>query len=336
METRDLAKVDLNLLISLQVLLEERNVSRAAARLFITQPAMSKTLARLREVFDDPLFTRTSHGMRPTPRALELQRDLERVLQDIQHLLVGSGFDPSTYEGELTIAISEYIGVWLLPPLVARLQFLAPGITLKSTTRVEHQLQQLALGELDLAVHIKHAHYGEDFICEPMGGSPPVILAREAHPLTGEEPSWEKILRYPIMRLYMADQDELEIFSNNQSMSARLEEFAEVSGGFETSHLLTAIEVLRNTDYLMPAPPFLLGNPTVSYKIQALPLPGDIDYQVNYMLVRHERTNNSPVHNWLWEQIIEVREELTTRYTAAPGESPAGARPVPIGFSVPG
>ena len=71
METRELSRIDLNLLISLQVLLEEQNVSRAAERLFITQPAMSKTLARLREVFDDALFTRSSHGMRPTPRAPE-------------------------------------------------------------------------------------------------------------------------------------------------------------------------------------------------------------------------------------------------------------------------
>ena len=65
----------------------------------------------------------------------------------------------------------------------------------------------------------------------------------------------------------------------------------------------------------MPAPPFLLGNPTVAYKIQALPLPPDIDYQVNYVLVRHQRTDNSPVHAWLWQQILEVREELAARYT---------------------
>ena len=321
METRDLARIDLNLLIALQVLLEEKNVSRAANRLFITQPAMSKTLARLRDVFNDPLFTRSSHGMRPTPRALELQRDLERVLQDIQQLLVDGDFDPARYRGELTIAISEYIGVWLLPALVARLQFLAPGITLKTITRVEHQLQQLALGELDFAVHIRHAHYGDEFVCHPMGGSLPAILAREAHPLTGEQPAWEKILRYPIMRLYMADQDALEIFHNARSMTRRLEDYARAAGGFETSHLLTALEILRQTDYLMPAPPFLLGNPTVSYKIQALPLPPDIDYQVNYVLVRHQRTDNSPVHTWLWQQILEVREELAARYTAFENEA---------------
>ena len=87
MDTRELSRIDLNLLISLQVLLEERNVSRAAERLFITQPAMSKTLSRLRQVFDDPLFTRSSHGMQPTPRALEVAGDLSVILAEIGRLV---------------------------------------------------------------------------------------------------------------------------------------------------------------------------------------------------------------------------------------------------------
>ncbi len=310
MDIKDLLKTDLNLLISLQILIEEGNVSRAAERLFITQPAMSKTLSRLRDVFDDPLFTRSSHGMQPTPRALELADDLEDVLRDIQQLLSGHGFNPASYRGELTLALSEYIGIWVLPRLMNRLQYLAPNLTLKSITRVEHQLQHLSEGDLDIAIHIKHTHYGNDFICHPLGGSPPVILARDGHPLTGQSPNWDDILRYPLMRLYISDQDELEIFQERQSLAQRLAEDERAAGGFETSHLLTAIEVLRNTDYLMPAPPFLLGNPTVAYKIQALPMPADIDYSVDYMLVRHRRTENSPVHNWLWAQIIEVLEEL--------------------------
>ena len=68
--------------------------------------------------------------------------------------------------------------------------------------------------------------------------------------------------------------------------------------------------MLRNTDYLMPAPPFLLGNPMVAYQIQTLPMPINVDYSVEYILVRHRRTENSPVHNWFWAQLVEVLEEL--------------------------
>ena len=93
MDTREFNKIDLNLLISLQVLLEERSVSRAAQRLFITQPAMSKTLTRLRALFGDELFTRSSHGMQPTPRAIELSSGLNHILGDISHLLAGLNED---------------------------------------------------------------------------------------------------------------------------------------------------------------------------------------------------------------------------------------------------
>jgi DNA-binding transcriptional LysR family regulator len=118
MDTRELAKIDLNLLIALQILLEEKNVSRAAERLFITQPAMSKTLSRLRQVFDDALFTRSGHGMQPTPRATELEKDLAAILGDISQLVSGSRFDPAQFSGEIRLALSEYIGVALLPQLV--------------------------------------------------------------------------------------------------------------------------------------------------------------------------------------------------------------------------
>ncbi len=309
MLSKELLKTDLNLLISMQVLLDERNVSRAAERLFITQPAMSKTLGRLREVFDDPLFTRSSHGMLPTPRALAIGEELGDILMDIGKLVSGADFDPSSYQGELTLALSEYIGVSLLPPLMKRLSERAPGLTLKTITRVEQQLQRLTLGELDLAIHIKQRDYGEDFICESMGASPPVLLTRRDHPLTGTSYTWEELLQYPIIRLYISDEEDLELAQHTDNIARRLEQERQ-RGWLEISHLLTALEVLRSTDYVMPAPLFLLGNPSVAQGIQGLRMPPDVNYRIEYLVVRHQRTANSPVHNWLWQQITEVLEEL--------------------------
>jgi DNA-binding transcriptional LysR family regulator len=307
LDTRDLARTDLNLLISLQVMLEECNVSRAAERLHITQPAMSKTLSRLRQLFDDPLFTRASHGMQPTPRALELHSELEPLLRNIQQLVSQHSFDPATYQGQITLALSEYVGIGLLPGLMARLQHSAPGLTVRTITRVENQLDQLASGTLDLAIHIKHVDYKEDFICHSIGSNPPVILARQGHPLSGRDITWENIGNYPLIRLYISDLERLEMF---QSEGGFGQVAAASEGSFETSHLLTALEVLRNTDFLMPGPPFVLRNPTVGYKIQAFEFPPEITYQVEYMLVRHRRTEKSALHNWLWQQILEVVEEL--------------------------
>ena len=80
MDAKFLSRIDLNLLVALQILLEEQSVTKAADRLFITQPAMSKTLQRLRELFDDPLFIRSGRGLVPTPRAVELEKQLPVVL----------------------------------------------------------------------------------------------------------------------------------------------------------------------------------------------------------------------------------------------------------------
>jgi DNA-binding transcriptional LysR family regulator len=314
LDANDLQRVDLNLLISLEILLQEQNVSRAAQRLHITQPAMSKTLSRLRAVFNDPLVIRHAGAMQPTPRALALQPQLTQVLQQVRQLVSPQVFDPATYQGELTIALSEYIGIGLLPILMGRLQFLAPGMTLKTITRVEQQLDQLATGKLDFAIHIRHAHYGDDFLLHNLGGNPPAILAREGHPLTGERMHWERILDYPIIRLYISDFEELAIFQNESSFG-RIRDSR--PGSFETSHLLTALEVLRNTDYLMPGPPWIVHNPTVGYKIQALPFPAEVNYTVEYCLARHRRTENSPAHNWLWEQMVDIITELSLRRTGA-------------------
>ena len=89
--------VDLNLLKSLQALLAERHVGKAAVSMNISQSAMSHTLARLRITFDDPLFVRTSKGLEPTARALEISEKLSSVLIDINHLFDSEAFNPSKF-----------------------------------------------------------------------------------------------------------------------------------------------------------------------------------------------------------------------------------------------
>ena len=83
MAQRDIRSLDVAMLRTFDALLRERSVSRAAARLFLSQPAVSASLNRLRQVFDDPLFTRTGHGVTPTPRALALATQVEQLLADL-------------------------------------------------------------------------------------------------------------------------------------------------------------------------------------------------------------------------------------------------------------
>ena len=96
MSQRDIRSLDIGMLRTFDALMRERSVSRAAARLFLSQPAVSASLNRLREAFDDPLFTRNAHGVTPTPRAQALATQVEKVLADIGALLdAGRAFDPA-------------------------------------------------------------------------------------------------------------------------------------------------------------------------------------------------------------------------------------------------
>jgi DNA-binding transcriptional LysR family regulator len=125
----DTRRLDLNLLVALEALLAERNVTRAASRLHISQPALSAQLARLRRIFDDQLLLPAQRGMVPTARALELQEPLRRALEEVRRVTVtGGAFDPAGASLTLTIAASDYVQVAVLLDFTLRLRGAAPNI----------------------------------------------------------------------------------------------------------------------------------------------------------------------------------------------------------------
>ena len=168
MDAKFLSRIDLNLLVALQILLEEQSVTKAADRLFITQPAMSKTLQRLRELFDDPLFIRSGRGLVPTPRAVELEKQLPVVLSSVSDLVVQSEFDPLAYEGEISIMTAEFIAVQVMPTLTNRLINKAPFMSLLVRGEFDGKARALEDGGLDFVIEIARP-YSEEFHVTPLG-----------------------------------------------------------------------------------------------------------------------------------------------------------------------
>ena len=126
-----LAGIDLNLLTGLEALLEEANVTRAAKRLGVSQPAMSHSLRRLRDLLGDPLLVRTKQGMTPTPRALELRPAVRAALDAAEVVLrAAPGFDPATAARTFTLSMADQASFLLLPQLAARIAREAPGVVL--------------------------------------------------------------------------------------------------------------------------------------------------------------------------------------------------------------
>lgn len=150
----NIAKVDLNLLVYLDVLLREGSVTKAANQLSITQPAMSNGLKRLRDLFKDPLLVRTSDGMTPTKRALELQPIIRDVLSRLESSIQPEiEFSPANSVRTFRIMTSDYAESTLLLGLIGKLAELAPNITLDLITPSDVSFHDVEQGKVDMAIN---------------------------------------------------------------------------------------------------------------------------------------------------------------------------------------
>jgi DNA-binding transcriptional LysR family regulator len=150
----DSNRVDLNLLVTLEALLAEQNVTKAAARLHLSQPAVSARLNRLRDVFDDPLLVPARRGMTPTAKALELLGPLREALDQLRSTLQAHrDFSPARARLTITIACTDYLQAAVVMPLALALRRRAPGVRIAVRHLDPAQLdQQLAKAEVDLAL----------------------------------------------------------------------------------------------------------------------------------------------------------------------------------------
>ncbi|MAT94691.1 MAG: LysR family transcriptional regulator [Halioglobus sp.] len=147
-------RIDLNLLVYLDALLRERNVTQAAHQLNLSQPAMSNGLRRLREVFDDPLLVRTSEGMTPTERALELEPVVREVLSKVDHAVQPrTAFDAENAVRVFRIMASDYAESTLLPTVLGKLRTLAPGLTLDIMTPSDVSFLDVERGKVDMLIN---------------------------------------------------------------------------------------------------------------------------------------------------------------------------------------
>ena len=150
----NISRIDLNLLVYLDVLLRQCNVTRAAEELGISQPAMSNSLRRLRDLFNDPLLIRTSEGMQPTDRALELKPLVRNVLYAAEKTIAPTAeFDPAASSRIFRIMASDYTEATLLPVLLARLRKLASEIRLDIMTPSDVDYQDVERGKVDLVIN---------------------------------------------------------------------------------------------------------------------------------------------------------------------------------------
>ena len=150
----NIAKIDLNLLVYLDALLREKNVTKAAGQLNITQPAMSNGLKRLRTLLNDPILVRTSDGMVPTERAKALAPTIGRILLELEHTLQNDDdFESATSERVYRIMASDYAASTLLPGVVKAINQSAPHISIDIMTPSDVTFHEIETGKVDMAIN---------------------------------------------------------------------------------------------------------------------------------------------------------------------------------------
>lgn len=313
MDIHRLARTDLNLLVALQALLEEQNVSRAAERLYITQSAMSKTLSRLREMFDDPLFTRSSHGMVPSPLAIELHAQLEDLLQRMDSLIGSHDLSPAHFKGRFRICAVDHFALPVIPNLMQVVFREAPELLVRLSQDIDNQFRDMAEGRVDLAIGSRRMEYDEDIMMETLCITRPVFLLRSDHPLKSlESPTWRDILQYPEITLKELSSEG----SRLSSLRSRVGRYLNLKGfALETPDYLTALETLAYSDAFMVAPRLSLEFVKATGAISSVELPGwEKQEPVEVVMNYHKRTQNSPLHMWMRAQIKEIYQDQQERF----------------------
>ena len=312
MNLQKLSRLDLNLLVALQALLEEKSVTRAAQRLFITQPAMSRVLQRLRQQLDDPLFTRTGNILIPTPKAQELQLRLPMLLDGILYMVTDGEFDPATYVGEITIAIPEFIAISLASQLTALLNKYAPGVILSISSETDSVAGELSDGVLDFAIDIKREITAE-VTARHLSIFSPSIWMREGHPLAKKNRvTLDEILQYPYVQYYLLIAKRVSARTDARFDRALRKQGRSRSKAMVTNQLMTAIETICASDCLMVSAKFGSGMERELYRIVTKTYPDDLPHEgtVPLVLLQHKRTLGSPIHQWLSEKIVELARDM--------------------------
>lgn len=148
----NLSSLDLNLLVALKALLDERNVTRASEKVGLSQPAMSRALQRLRLMFKDPLLVKGAGGMTLTARAQDLYAPLQIILNDISHIVAAPAIEPSEMQGELVLATRDYEMAAIMPDVIRKVINQAPGLKIRVVSLLGDDLSPLERNEVDFVI----------------------------------------------------------------------------------------------------------------------------------------------------------------------------------------
>ncbi len=300
--------LDLNLLRVFDVVMAERNLTRAAERLSITQPAVSNALKRLRESVGEDLLTRAATGVKPTPRAEALWPEVRTALGHLRAALAPGEFNPKTDTATFRIAMADATAALLMPPLVAQIESgsaLANLRVLPLATRDPSEM--LERGDADLAIGyfpetiaaltsqgsdspLRHAHlHDSEYVC----------VMREGHPLAAGELTLDAFCAADHLLVNFAGRP----YGLADQALAALNRKRRIV--LTVNQYFTAGRVVANSNLLTVLPAYFVEATGYHEHVVTRPLPFDLA-GLHVAMVWHQRNDRSSAHQWLRARLLEA------------------------------
>ncbi len=299
----NLRSVDLNLLVTFDALLAERNVSRAAGKLGMTQSALSHALGRLRVVFGDPLLKRGPRGMEPTDRALALRQPLKDALADI-HSIINSkvAFDPASASRTFRLSMSDAMSVEALPLIVRRLRKQAPNINLRVTSCSRREAYaQIENDDVDMAIGV-FPQLPRGLLHEELYKDKLVCVADKNHPL---------IKRGRMDRKAYLACPHVTVAPNSDS-GIQLDDIFAAMGLVRrvvatVPHYIAVPALIRGTDLIANTRRRLVETLRESSGLVVFPIPMKIQIpDLSFRQIWHRRYDGDSGHRWLRDLILDT------------------------------
>jgi DNA-binding transcriptional LysR family regulator len=293
---------DLNLLIAFDVLMRELNITRAAEQMFVTQPAMSHTLQKLRQQLDDPLLVKTPSGMKPTERALALIDPVRALLAETERLIQPPlAFGAATSQRRFVLAATDYIEFLLMPELSGLIEKIAPGIDLHvKRTETSFPVTPLENGSLDVVLGFESvlnppSHFHHQYLFSDKMA----CVVRQDHPLIRKPPSLEEFVTVPHMLISRTGSN---VGIIDQELTALgLERRIKLI----VPHFLSAPLIVAKTDMILSLPYRIAERFTKLAPLAIFPVPIELpDYDL--CMIWHPLRDKDPAHQWLRDKITTI------------------------------
>lgn len=300
----NLSRVDLNLFVVFEAIFTSGGITAAASKLNLSQSAVSHALARLRSLFDDPLFERNSKGMVPTVRARTLIVDVRTALQSMEGTLQRSAaFDPATAQRCFSLAIGDPLDSLLLPALMERIEQSAPRLEIatgySNRQRIENALRE---GSLDAAVDVLMP-MPADILHEPVYADPLVVLARRDHPLVQGTLDFDTYLTLEHIQVSsrrlgsgMADMA-LRRLGRQRHIRVRCQHYA------------AACRIVSRTDLVATMPLHFASTFNASLKNQLLAPPFEVQ-ACEWFLYTEKNAGNDGGRQWFRQRVLDAIADM--------------------------